>query len=126
MGFLEVRADTWQGACEEMVNKLKDLGFCAGQIYAVDVHNNGPDEEAIVSAHWHGEPLGCEANTCHLEFEMLNDQEPWDTHYQWVDDRVNELKGSQKRIVAVSHSVNADNHGVTVLFYEHHNPYKFL
>ena len=59
MGHTEVRnEESWQAALEEMVERLKELGFCAGQIYSIDVHNNGPDVDCIVSAHWHGEPVG--------------------------------------------------------------------
>merc|ERR1712072_288469 len=92
MGYLEIRnEDSWQGACEDLVNQIHELGFHPGQIYAIDVHNNG-----------------------------------WDTHYQWADDRVSDLKGDGKRIIALSHTINCSDRGVTVLWYEHHNPYKFL
>merc|ERR1712062_396128 len=62
MGFIEVRSHAWQDGCEDLVNQLRELGFHAGQIYAIDVHNNGPDEEAIISAHWIGDPVGCDDN----------------------------------------------------------------
>merc|ERR1712072_81844 len=127
MGYLEVRhSGSWQGACEDLVAQLKELGFCAGQIYSIDAHNNGPDEDAIVSAHWHGDPLGCDDNTCHLEFEIVNDNDSWDAHYQWADSRVGELKADGKKIVGLTHTINCENRGVTILWYEHHNPYKYL
>ena len=59
MGYTEIRnGDSWQGACEDMVNAINDLGFHPGQIYSIDVHNNGPDEDCIISAHWHSDPVG--------------------------------------------------------------------
>merc|ERR1712189_22216 len=127
MGYLEVRnADSWQGACEDLVAQLSDLGFHAGQIYAIDVHNNGPDEDAIISAHWHSDPVGCDDNKCHIDFEILNDNDDWNAHYDWADERVKELRGDGKRIIGLTHTINTDNRGVTVLWYEHHNPYAFL
>merc|ERR1712183_696321 len=127
MGYLEVRnGDSWQGACEDLVSQLSELGFHAGQIYAIDVHCNNPDEDAIISAHWHGDPLGCDDNKCHIDFEILNDNDSWDSHYSWADERVAELKGDGKRIIGLTHTINCDDRGVTVLWYEHHNPYKFL
>merc|ERR1712221_45315 len=40
MGYLEIRSHAWQPACEDIVAQLQELGFCSGQIYAIDVHNN--------------------------------------------------------------------------------------
>merc|ERR1712183_671216 len=127
MGYLEVRnSHAWQACCEDLVAQLKELGFCAGQIYAIDVHCNNPDEDAIISAHWHDDPIGCDNNQCELEFEILNDNDDWSVHYDWCDERARALREERKRIIGVSHTINCDNRGVTVIFYEHHNPYKFL
>merc|ERR1712062_84098 len=126
MGFIEVRSHAWQDGCEDLVNQLRELGFHAGQIYAIDVHNNGPDEEAIISAHWIGDPVGEDDKKCHVDFEILNDNDDWSVHYEWADERVAELRGDGKRVINLTHTINTESRGVTVLFYEHHNPYQFL
>merc|ERR1712042_45972 len=123
MGYLEIRSHAWQAACEEIQNQLRELGFLAGQIYAIDVHNNGPDEEAIISAHWHDDPIGCDNNTCHVDFEILNDNDDWSVHYDWADERSRALRAEGKRIIGLTHTINTENRGVTVMFSEHHNPY---
>jgi hypothetical protein len=124
---LEVRnADSWVGACDALVAQLKELGFCAGQIYSIDVHNNGPDDDAIISAHYHGQPLGAVDNTCHVEYEIKNDSSSWTDHYTWCDERVAAARADGKKIIGVSHSISMDNNGVSVVWYEQVNPYKFL
>ena len=45
--------------------------------------------------------LGCDSNQCSLEFEILNDNDSWDTHYNWADERVRELKGTHKVLVII-------------------------
>ena len=46
----------------------------------MSVHNNGPDEEAIISAHWHGEPVGCGHHMAlsSISFDILNDNDDWE------------------------------------------------
>ena len=59
MGFIEVRhSGSWQGACEDLVSKLKQRGFYKGQVWSIDAHVNDPNGDAILSVHWNGEPSG--------------------------------------------------------------------
>ena len=58
MGYIESRSKDYHAACRDIVDKLKVLGFCAGQVFSINVHNNNPDGDAIVCAHWHAEPVG--------------------------------------------------------------------
>lgn len=127
MGYTEVRhAESWEDGITNLINKLKELGFNAGQVYSIDCHNNAADGEAIISAHWHGEPVGGENNKCDIAFEMVNNEQAWDEHYKWADQRVQELRKEGKRVIALSHCNNTGDYGISVLFFEHHNPYQFL
>jgi hypothetical protein len=50
--WLEVRAGTWNAAADAIIARLKEHGVERGQIVSIDAHNNGPDEQAIFSAHF--------------------------------------------------------------------------
>ena len=119
MGYLEVRhSGSWEGACQDLVNQLKQRGFYKGQIWAIDAHVNDPNGEAIISVHWCGEPAGPYNNQAHIAYEMLNDQNDWDQHYRWGDQRAESLRMQGRRIVSLTHSNNCGNRGLTILFYE--------
>lgn len=51
-GWVEVRAGSWNGAADQIISKLKYAGVKRGQIVSIDAHNNGPDADAIFSAHF--------------------------------------------------------------------------
>lgn len=50
--WVEARAGSWNGAANGVIAKLKAAGVKRGQIVSIDAHNNGPDGDAIFSAHY--------------------------------------------------------------------------
>merc|ERR1712062_821216 len=120
MGYLEVRhAGSWNGACQDIVAKLKQYGFYKGQIWGVDAHVNDPNGDAIISVHWSGQPSGPYNNQAYLDYEMLNDNNSWDQHYKWGDNRADELRRAGKRIISLTHSNNCSDRGVSIIWFEH-------
>merc|ERR1712126_50258 len=86
MGYLKVtQPGDWIPVLEQMVKQLQQQGFHRGQIYSIDVHNNGPDADGIVSAHWTGQPVGY-GGTAYIGFELLNDTNSWHNHYSWASE----------------------------------------
>ena len=48
---MESRSGSWNDAADGIISKLKNNGVKKGQIISIDAHNNGPDGDAIFSAH---------------------------------------------------------------------------
>merc|ERR1712080_232203 len=120
MGYLEVRqGGAWEGVLEELLRQLKELGFDTGQIWNIDIHNNGPDEDGIASAHWRGDPVGPDDNHSHIEFELKNDEDGWDAHYSWADERADHYRNHGKRVISITHTMNSGDRGVTAVLIEH-------
>ena len=61
-----------------------------------------------------------------MEYEIKNDTEDWEAHYTWADERVAAVRGEGKRVIGVTHSISHENKGVSVVWFEQNNPYKFL
>lgn len=114
-GYHEVRKPSYTDACDEMVTKLKNMTEC-GQVYSIDVHNNGPTTDAIISAHWHLFPHG--AANCTIHYEIRNEECAWNDHYQWAGARAEQLRAEDNRIISITNTFNSGNRGVTILFYE--------
>jgi len=52
MKYLESRSGSWNGAANGIIEKLKINGVKKGQVLSIDAHNNGPNGDAIFSAHY--------------------------------------------------------------------------
>ena len=55
----------------------------------------------------------------------MDEESTWDDHYKWADQRVKELKNEGKKIISLTH-LTVGEFPLSVLWFEHHNPYKFL
>merc|ERR1711936_1543387 len=97
-----------------------------GQIKNIKLHIVTDIKYKQQQQHGIRDPVGEDDNKCHVDFEILNDNDDWSVHYEWADERVAELRGDGKRVINLTHTINTESRGVTVLFYEHHNPYQFL
>ena len=69
--------------------------------------------------------VGCDSNTCLVDFELMEEESTWDDHYKWADQRVVELKNEGKKMISLTH-LTVGEFPLSVLWFEHHNPYKFL
>jgi len=50
--WVEARGSSWDSAANGVIAKLRAAGVKRGQIVNIDAHNNGPDGDAIFSAHY--------------------------------------------------------------------------
>lgn len=50
--WVEARGSSWDSAANGVIAKLKAAGVKRGQVVNIDAHNNGPDGDAIFSAHY--------------------------------------------------------------------------
>lgn len=50
--YAEARGGTWKEAADRIIARITYMGAKQGQVFSIDAHNNGPEEEAIFSALW--------------------------------------------------------------------------
>ena len=114
--FVESRAESWDEAANEIISQLKEAEVQRGQILSIDAHNNGPDEEAIFSAHY------CKAlpakGALDLEYKQENtDAQGWEAFYQAAATHAEENTADRSDLVAITASINSGGSSVMYTFY---------
>jgi endonuclease/exonuclease/phosphatase family metal-dependent hydrolase len=101
---VEARGNSWNGAAAGIVRALAEKGIKSGQVLCVDAHNEGPDEDAIFSAHYSTElpPTG----DFTLSFEAQNATYPWNRFYDNAASQIEDRNLKKEDIVGITGSCN--------------------
>jgi hypothetical protein len=107
---VEVRSGTWNGAADGIIAKLKEAGVKRGQIVTIDAHNNGPDEDAIFSAHFvRGWPSKGDLD---IQYTVQNTAD-----YGWATFYNNAVRGVDTTdLIGITASCNTGGGGVQYVF----------
>lgn len=111
--WLEARDGSWNGAADAIIQKLVEAGVKRGQIACIDAHNNGPDEEAIFSAHFSKSlPDGGDLQ---ITYDVQNTAEyNWETFYNTALDQAKVVPTAD--IISITSSCNSGGAAVTYVF----------
>ena len=114
--YTEVRNDKyWNGAADDIIARLKELGVQQGQVISIDGHNNGNKEAAILSAMWDdtiegGGPLS-------IGYYSQNDTYAWSEFYANAAGYVYTVR--PENLISITGSCNEDGRAVLYVFYYH-------
>lgn len=119
--FFECRAGSWAGCADKIVQTLDELRLAPFSCVSVDAHNNSPNDDAIISCFYRGEPVSNGDQFCKFGYLLRNSRESWDTHYRKAQDVVQLLTELPNyRVISVTSSCNTGGKGVTFVFFEKH------
>ena len=119
--FVESRAKSWDEAANEIISQLKEAEVQRGQILSIDAHNNGPDEEAIFSAHY-CKALPAERALDHDDRSILSYKrentasQDWDAFYATAARNAEENTADRSDLVAITASINKGGSSVMYTF----------
>lgn len=110
--WVEARAGSWNGGADAVIQRLKDAGVARGQIISIDAHNNGPNDDAIFSAHF------CKSypsqGALDLTYTSQNTADyGWATFYSNAN---NDASGDMADLVSITSSTNENGRAVTYVF----------
>jgi len=111
MGWVEVRASTWAGGADLLIEKLKTVGVKRGQIISIDAHDNKPTGQAIFSAYY-STALMSQGNL-DITYEEQNADYAWATFYNRA------CAVAEKDItdlISITSSINSGGYSVTFVF----------
>ncbi|XP_063681703.1 uncharacterized protein LOC134816680 [Bolinopsis microptera] len=117
----EVRERNWEEAAEKIIGELKDKGAKAGQIIAIDAHNNGATGQAIFSAWWNESLDNLGDLNGYMMKEGINNLNSWEA--QAIEARENITNKSAGNTIKVFSFTSCYNdilglpYGVTYTFY---------
>ena len=114
--YTEVRNDkTWDGAADDIIEKLRELGVQQGQIISIDAHNNGYGEAAIMSAMWDDTVEG--KGPLNIGYYVQNKNTAWEKLYANATSYVSTVRS--ENLISITGSCNEDDRAVLYVFYYH-------
>ncbi|XP_063688756.1 uncharacterized protein LOC134821876 [Bolinopsis microptera] len=119
----EVRDNDWNGAAERIISELENKGAKAGQIIAIDAHNNAATGQAIFSAWWNESLPNFGDLNGYMMKEGINNLNSWEAQAIEARDFITNLQsvGNGKTIKVFSFTSCINNfvlsYGVTYTFY---------
>jgi len=112
--FVECRAYEWNSCADAIISKLKEKGVKKGQLLWIDAHNNGPQNEAIMSAFWDDAVKG-ENSPLDISFHVKNSCDSW---YEFYEDASQVLATlPPENVISVTASCNYGGSAVMFVFY---------
>lgn len=123
--YCSVRGSTWEGAATNIIDELESNGAKAGQLIAIDGHNNSKEDQAIYAAFWNNSlpALGDLTRDNYLKRVTKNDMDSWSDHYQFARHHIQTENYKNPLVVfGATSSVNSGfitwlPNGVTTVFY---------
>mmetsp|Transcript_3440 Transcript_3440/g.11374 ORF Transcript_3440/g.11374 Transcript_3440/m.11374 type:complete len:311 (+) Transcript_3440:80-1012(+) len=110
--WVEARGSSWDSAADGVIARLKAAGVKRGQIVNIDAHNNGPDGDAIFSAHY---SLSLRSlGDLNIEYSRENT-----ASQGWADFYDHACAEASKDItdhISITSSINEAGRGVTYVF----------
>jgi len=110
--WVEARASNWNGAANAVIAKLTAAGVKRGQIISIDAHNNGPNGDAIFSAHY-SKSYPSDGDL-HIVYSDQNT-----ASYGWAGFYNNAIADAQEDVtdlISITSSNNAGGRAVTYVF----------
>mmetsp|Transcript_20882 Transcript_20882/g.46011 ORF Transcript_20882/g.46011 Transcript_20882/m.46011 type:complete len:322 (-) Transcript_20882:143-1108(-) len=107
--WLEARGDNWTQAADSIIEKLANAGVQRGQIVSIDAHNNGPDDQAIFSAHYNPSALGF--GNASIKYSLQNTDA-----YGWAQFYTNATRSATADLIGITSSSNTRSSAVTFVF----------
>ena len=111
--FIEVRSGDWNLAADDVIQCLTSRGVQQNQLLWIDAHNNGPNEEAIMSAYWDHNIKG--EGPLDISYYGQNNTFPWPDLYTNASIFVSNMH--PKNLVSITASCNCNGKGVLYVFY---------
>jgi len=108
--WVESRAGSWNKAADEIIQKLESAGVQRGQVLQIDAHNNGPDADAIFSAHYCLDMTG--RGELGIKYSRTNSDEEWRCHYEKANEAC-----EHKSVINITGSCNTGGRNVYYVFY---------
>jgi len=112
--FVEARAKSWNAAASAVIAKLLEQDVTSGQVLWIDAHNNGPDEDAIFSAHY---SRRLPATGGRIEYESQNGKYGWRKFYDNAANHIAFHNLTKADIKGLTGSCNCDGRSVMYVFY---------
>ncbi|XP_063681649.1 uncharacterized protein LOC134816642 [Bolinopsis microptera] len=115
----EVRDHSWSDAAAKIISELEDKGAKAGQIIAIDAHNNDQDGWAIFSAWWNESLPEFGDLKGYMMKEGINNRDSWKEQAIKARDSIAEKSDGKEmiKVFSFTSSINELMLGVTYTFY---------
>ena len=111
--YVESRSGSWNGAADGVIGALVANGAKQGQLLSIDAHNNGENEDAILSAFW--DPSLPSTGPLAIGYKGFNAKCGWRTFYDNVVAECNKM--NRKDLVSITGSINCSDSSVMYVFY---------